>query len=321
MESNLLRWKLYLPERWREACVLNQDGIMDPNLTLAHVTHNTAVVLLHQSIAYPMPGWQNSRVRLPSNSSSDTCLAAATEVAIIAEKFLQGSTSPTNPQFAFCLFICGRMLLAHSSYYSVPLLAEFDSLVGSLQEMSNRWNGPPSYSDNLASKFAVRLQHAQRQGSGVIDIRQPAYSDDTHVGQQEVSASIANVHGNLQNDLSSMLNGNFQTDGGMGVAQDASPDSISLAFPPLPPAFQPEHPSRAQTAVPSPTLESLQTHAPLLQPHNTGNPAGMSLSAPDMLDFDDLNSYLQQPFLPTQRISMFSEPTQDRGPAYPPANQ
>lgn len=26
---------------------------MDPNLTLAHTTHNTAVILLHQGIAYP----------------------------------------------------------------------------------------------------------------------------------------------------------------------------------------------------------------------------------------------------------------------------
>ncbi|KAI1370951.1 fungal-specific transcription factor domain-containing protein [Hypoxylon crocopeplum] len=321
LDLRLIQWKLYLPEQWREACVLNQDGIMDPNLTLAHVTHNTAVVLLHQSITYPISDWQKSRIRLPSASSSETCLAAATEVALIADKFLQDSTSPANPQFAFCLFICGRMLLAHASYYGVPLLKEFDSLIGSLLEMSNRWNGPwrlhgpPNRTDNLASKFAVRLRHAQRQGPNVIDIRQPAYSDDNRLEEPDTAISAPaqteqffTFHHSLQNAPFSVTNGNVQADN--AGPNDASPDSISLAFPPLPLAFQPDHSSRVHTSVPSPPpLASLQTHDALLRPSNLDNTENMAFRSSDMLDFDDLNAYLQQPFLPTQRISMFSEPT------------
>ncbi|KAI1652460.1 fungal-specific transcription factor domain-containing protein [Daldinia decipiens] len=326
LDLRLIQWKLYLPEQWREACVLNQDGIMDPNLTLAHVTHNTAVVLLHQSIAYPLPDWQNSRIRLPSASSSETCLAAATEVAIITEKFLQGSTSPTNPQFAFCLFICGRMLLAHASYYQVPLLKEFESLVESLLKMSNRWNPwrpqeGPRFVENLASKFAMRLRHAQRQGPGAIDIRQPAYSEDVSLQQEQdapVPVSIhtdqlLNYHADLHNIHSPMAIRNTQANT-VGSNNDASPDSITLAFPPLPLAFQPDHPSRVHAEVHSPALASLQTHGPLLQVDNPESSGRMPFGSSDMLDFDDLNAYLQHPFLPTQRISMFSEPMNNGEP-------
>ncbi|KAI2776237.1 fungal-specific transcription factor domain-containing protein [Daldinia loculata] len=301
LDLRLIQWKLYLPEQWREACVLNQDGIMDPNLTLAHVTHNTAVVLLHQSVAYPLPDWQNSRS-------------------------YRSSTSPANPQFAFCLFICGRMLLAHASYYQLPLLKEFESLVESLLEMSNRWNPwrpqeGPRFVENLASKFAMRLRHAQRQGPGAIDIRQPAYSEDDSL-QQEQDAPISmpihtgqllNCHADLHSIPSPMATRNTQANT-VGSNNDASPDSITLAFPPLPLAFQPDHSSRIHAELHSPSLASLQTHGPLLQVDNPENSGRMSFGSSDMLDFDDLNAYLQHPFLPTQRISMFSEPMNNGEP-------
>ncbi|KAI1390410.1 fungal-specific transcription factor domain-containing protein [Hypoxylon trugodes] len=327
LDLRLVQWKLYLPEQWREACVLNQDGIMDPNLTLAHVTHNTAVVLLHQSIAYPMSDWHNSRIRLPSASSSETCLAAATEVAIITEKFLQDSTSPTNPQFAFCLFICGRMLLAHASYYGVPLSKDFDSLVGSLLEMSSRWNGPWSAHEtsnsieNLASKFAMRLRHAQRQGPGAIDIRQPAYSDDNRLEQESEAPITVPIHAeqifnsypNSNNAPTAMFNGGFRTDN-VGANNEASPDSISLAFPPLPLAFQPDRSNKTHTSAPPISLASLQTPGPMLRDSNPNHTGNMDFGNSDVLDFEDLNTYLQQPFLPTQRISMFSEPMNGHRP-------
>ncbi|KAI6087344.1 fungal-specific transcription factor domain-containing protein [Hypoxylon rubiginosum] len=315
LDLRLIQWKLYLPEQWREACVLNQDGIMDPNLTLAHIVHNTAVVLLHQNIAYPLPDWQTSQIRLPSASSSETCLAAATEVALIARKFLQGSTSPTNSQFAFCLFICGRMLLAHSSYYEVPLLKEFDCLVESLSEMSRRWTHEAVNStDNLASKFATRLRLAQRQGPGTVDIRQSAYSDDSRLGQeQELDASVSspaqmdqimNYHPGFGPTSNPVFHGDAQA--------DASPDSITLAFPPLPLAFHPDHSSRIPTAGQSPNLPNiLASHDPLLR---SNNPNGITFENPNMLEFEDLNTYLQQQFLPTERISMFSEPMHNQRP-------
>lgn len=181
------RWKLFLPSKWREASVLNTDAIMDPNLTLAHITHNTAVGLLHQGVAYPSPQWRSGSIRLPSASSAQTCKAAASEIAIIAQKFLQYSQSLTNPQFAFCLFISGRMLLAHSVHYGTSLAPEFDSLANSLQEIARRWRGPriqPGTGvENLASKFAKRLVQARGQGASarkqdpLLDIRKTAYSE------------------------------------------------------------------------------------------------------------------------------------------------
>lgn len=85
---------------------------MDPNLTLAHLTHNTSMILLHQQIAYPA-SHGTSVVRMPSAHSADTCHIAAVETATIAQKYLKytPSNSPVNSQFAFCVFISARALL------------------------------------------------------------------------------------------------------------------------------------------------------------------------------------------------------------------
>lgn len=109
LDLRLVRWKLFLPPQWREAAVVN--GRMDPNLTLAHITHNTSVILLHQGIAYPSMQWQSSSIKLPSSSSADTCLSAAIEITTITQQYLIHNTGLTNPQFAFCLFVSGRVLL------------------------------------------------------------------------------------------------------------------------------------------------------------------------------------------------------------------
>lgn len=331
----ILRWKIFLPERWREACALNRDGIMDPNLTLAHITHNTAVGLLHQGIAYPSQEWQSSPIRLPSVSSAETCLAAATEVAIIAEQYLQGSISLTNPQFAFCLFISGRMLLAHSFHYNIPLPPQFDSLTSSLMEISRRWNGPharhglENETENLASKFASRLVQARQKGSISLDIRQPAYSEEQNgesisVPPHRNLRSNTNLHASNTRErvgtLSSMNydshNNSQNPNGGMGstlvLDQEDSPDSISLAFPPLPLAFQPHCVSASQTRMPSPEPSQMQTNPFYPQHGESGfdsaysdpNTMGYGVSAGS--GFEDLNSFFEYSFVPNQRISMFS---------------
>lgn len=89
---------------------------MDPNLTLAHITHNAAVIQLHQSIAYPAKQWNRYSAILPSSTSAGTCLTAAKEIVMIAKEFLRATDGITNPQFSFCLFIAGRVLLG-----TVPL--------------------------------------------------------------------------------------------------------------------------------------------------------------------------------------------------------
>jgi hypothetical protein len=332
------RWKIFLPERWREACALNSDGIMDPNLTLAHITHNTAVGLLHQGIAYPSQEWQSSPIRLPSVSSAETCLAAATEVAVIAEKYLQGSVSLTNPQFAFCLFISGRMLLAHSFHYNISLPTQFDSLTNSLFEISRRWNGPhvrhgaESETENLASKFASRLVRARYKDSSSLDIRQAVYSEEQGSDGNSVTPSrnlrsrISNIHPShgimdtfpppVRSASNSGLNENGNLETTIMMDQEDSPDSISLAFPPLPPAFQPHCVSSSQTRMPSPVPNQMEANSFYGQQGNSGFGSTYSdlstmeygAGAGNGSRFEDLSSFFEYPFVPNQRISMFSGP-------------
>ncbi|KAH6646148.1 fungal-specific transcription factor domain-containing protein [Truncatella angustata] len=325
LDLRLVQWKVFLPERWREACARNSDGNMDPNLTLAHLTHNTAVVLLHQGIAYPSTDWQSAPVTLPSVSSADTCVTAAREVAIIADNFLQDADFLTNPQFAFCLFICGRMFLAHAAYYGVDLSREIELILRSLWEVSRRWNGP--YADeaasgsgnNLASKFASRLIEAKQLSPITVDLRQAAYSDNQVQGDSVKTASSASTanpaaHANRYGsditthpftipDGGSQFVNNWQNSSGLyhvtaaaEAAQEASPDSISLAFPPLPMAFQ--APSAPPTAMHSPNSGAI----------NLAPGPGTIQFAQGVAGLEDLNSFLDYTFLPDQRVSMFSHP-------------
>lgn len=91
---------------------------MDPNLTLAHVTHNTSMILLHQHIAYPSQALSRA-VNLPSSCSAETCELAAVETAAITWKYLRQSPHiMLNPEFVFCAFVAAKVLLG-----------QYDSLV------------------------------------------------------------------------------------------------------------------------------------------------------------------------------------------------
>ena len=163
LDLRLVHWKMLLPEKWK-ADMERQSTRMDPNLTLAHVTHNVSMTLLHQLIAYPPAHW-GFRNRLHSVCSAETCSAAATEIATITQNYLRYTppSEPTNSQYAFCLFIAARVLLIHWRYYVENQLApEFWALVDCLDEVSRRWMGsawsasPPSL--NLPAKFALKLR-------------------------------------------------------------------------------------------------------------------------------------------------------------------
>jgi hypothetical protein len=258
LDLRLVQWKLFLPPKWRTASVLNDDGVVDPNLTLAHITHNTAVILLHQSIAYPPAHWKNTPVRLPSNVSVDTCIEAATEIATTGHYFLHHSPILTNPQFSFCLFIAGRMLLAHSRYTRVPIPDQLDTIVSNLWEISRRWIGPHTLErENLASVFAKRLVNARKHASarGSLDIQQTVYSDSQsgvnsgeHNSNAETWKSI-DYPRDILNRQDNAVSPNFlyqiQHDGGHGgltysglSPTDSLSNSLSLAYPPLPVSLQ-----------------------------------------------------------------------------------
>lgn len=272
LDLRLVRWRTFLPPKWRNACALNQDGIMDPNLTLAHMTHNTAVIQLHQAVAYPDTQWHDHHAKIPSDFSAETCIAAVGEISLIASQFLAQSNVITNPQFSFCIFIAGRVLLAHARFHSLPLDSTLDDLINSLNEMARRWpgpiKGPGQMPQTLPAQFAKRLEKTKYailsgersegpQTSKSLDIRQAVYSDHfDNSGAEARESEEADADGSHQSpDLQNLYSQQppFLADPGF-----YSPDSISLAFPPLPAALENPYSFQVNNAA-QPVLASART--------------------------------------------------------------
>ncbi|KAK9472181.1 fungal-specific transcription factor domain-containing protein, partial [Dipodascopsis tothii] len=247
LDLQLTRWKFDLPAEWRDVR-LRPDSrysrFMDQNLTLAHITHNTSVILLHQFVAYPIAQWQVSSMKLSQVNSAETCVAAAKEIVGMTERYLANMEGPVSPQFAFCLFVTGRALLSHASFSRAELLPEFEGVVAALAEIARRWQGyavaadePRGPRENLAAKFQLvlhntRAQMALNRGDRV-DIRQPAYSLEAERGLARTAATTP-----------------------AEVPWLPEPDSIS---PPLPLTFQPDfsalYQPRERGAAASPGLD------------------------------------------------------------------
>ncbi|KAF9741101.1 fungal specific transcription factor [Paraphaeosphaeria minitans] len=143
---------------------LNREVVnMDPNLTLAHITHNTSMILLHHSIAYPEKDWSDY-VALPKDCSAQTCQHAAVETANIVNKFLTHTMVPfVNAQFAFCTFIAAKVLLYEHQATRRPLRSEFDRMKRNLEEMSSRWaSGKPQLDSERGLHGTSELDQAAR---------------------------------------------------------------------------------------------------------------------------------------------------------------
>ncbi|KAF2184033.1 hypothetical protein K469DRAFT_709908 [Zopfia rhizophila CBS 207.26] len=176
LDLRLVHWKLFLPPRWKDSNISPDTEVvdMDPNLTLAHITHNTSMILLHHPIAYPAKVW-NDYVALPKECSAQTCEHAAVETSNIVDKFLTHTRIDfVNVQFAFCTFAAAKALLFESQATRKPIQPEFQRLKRNLWEMSARWksnkNGPPNsngYHDQLkrtrdqAGMYALHLEYLQ----------------------------------------------------------------------------------------------------------------------------------------------------------------
>ncbi|KAM0418800.1 hypothetical protein ACHAPT_012310 [Fusarium lateritium] len=180
LDVRLVHWKMLLPKKWK-VNITQQSSRMDPNLTLAHVTHNASMILLHQPIAFPPLNWP-FRTRLPSLCSVDTCQAAAVEIATITHHYLNlADTGPLNNQYAFCVYIAARVLLLYWRYSSMDGLSpEFWLLTQSLEAMSKRWVGVVGPRENLASKYSATLTqlHAQCTQDESFAISIPAYTTE-----------------------------------------------------------------------------------------------------------------------------------------------
>ncbi|KAL6709031.1 hypothetical protein ACN47E_002158 [Coniothyrium glycines] len=144
LDLRLVHWKIFLPTRWKDSNISVDKSIvdMDPNLTLAHITHNTSMILLHHPIAYPPKALWNEYVALPKDCSAQTCALAAVETSNIVNKFLAHTLIPfVNVQFAFCAFIAAKALLFEHQVLRRPLRQEFQHLIRDLWNMSIRWYG------------------------------------------------------------------------------------------------------------------------------------------------------------------------------------
>lgn len=160
IDLRLVHWKIFLPPRWKDSNISSDRTVidMDPNLTLAHITHNTSMILLHHPIAFPPFVWKDY-VALPKECSAQTCVLAAVETSNIVDKFLAHTLIPfVNVQFAFCAFVAAKALLFEHQATQRTLRPEFQSLVRDLWEMSSRWQGSTSSEYvNQAGTYATHL--------------------------------------------------------------------------------------------------------------------------------------------------------------------
>jgi hypothetical protein len=226
------------------------------------------------------------------------------------------------------------MLLAHALHYNTVVPPELDSLTRSLKEISRRWNGPhvqgqASGTDNLASKFATRLEYARNQGPHALDIRQPAYSEEqnshntngstaprrilrsTHSHASPSNGNLPQINGLSHTVTPAPFTNGYQLDdqNTIIVEQEGSPDSISLAFPPLPLAFQPHCTGGNNTRMPSPVLGNAQMYSNNGETDYNGFgslPENGTGTFNTGNGYENLSSFFDYSFLPTQRISMFS---------------
>ncbi|PIG88103.1 hypothetical protein AARAC_001579 [Aspergillus arachidicola] len=172
LDLQLIHWKMFLPRRWKDSNISKEPAFvhMDPNLTLAHITHNTSMILLHQCIAYPRANLVD-KLRQASIASAETCQLAASETANIVQKYLQYTpfVGLVNAQFVFCAFVSARVMLVHSRLHRTELPEGYNILLWSLEQMSARWvSSNPNLrlaqgNDNFANALLSQLQRLQER--------------------------------------------------------------------------------------------------------------------------------------------------------------
>ncbi|KAF2018808.1 hypothetical protein BU24DRAFT_364085 [Aaosphaeria arxii CBS 175.79] len=199
LDLRLVQWKLFLPPRWKDSDISPdvQTPNMDPNLTIAHITHNTSMIFLHHPIAYPTSGW-NDIVALPKDCSAQTCEHAAIETANIVDKFLTYQPIFVNVHFAFCTFVAAKALLYQHQASSAPLRPEFEVLLRGLREMSARWRGRDVHNkENIdenvdqAGEFAMHLDYLYDRGHNNPPFRFDLYDHSCRKVDHPYSSPVA----------------------------------------------------------------------------------------------------------------------------------
>ncbi|RDL33355.1 uncharacterized protein BP5553_08794 [Venustampulla echinocandica] len=166
LDLRLVHWKMFLPPKWRDPNVPPEETTaLDPNMTLAHITHNTSMILLHQRIGYPEP--ELMYIKLPSTYSAETCQSAAAETANITSKYLLHAPQhmPLSPFFSFCAYISARVLLVQARYYNTELDCRFQVLLDALRDIARRWSGFREHdpSPSLSTQFVMHLEELRHR--------------------------------------------------------------------------------------------------------------------------------------------------------------
>ena len=202
LDSRLLQWELCLTHRWREVRVVN--GYIDPNVTVAHMTHNAAIVLLHQRLALPPPQSASWLSSLVSTASKEACITAVNKIDKIARKYLAVSKGIAPSQFAFCLFIAGQFLLSAVSAHSVQRSSDdVSSIIASLNELSRRlcpgsgdekrrFDLPAArFAKTLAEQRDRRTLSAQQVGNGASALRSQCMTPSDNIPfVEDISSSL-----------------------------------------------------------------------------------------------------------------------------------
>ncbi|KAH7127947.1 fungal-specific transcription factor domain-containing protein [Dactylonectria estremocensis] len=234
LDLHLVHWKMFLPKKWRDPNRAPDTSSgphdLDHSMTLAHVTHNTSMILLHHRIAYPPPEWSRF-VPLPSACSAATCRLAASKTSSITETWLRVCPEKivVPPQVAFCTFLSARVLLVHSRYHGEDLLPEFWVLVRNLEHMARRWAGLSHYDrrlcSNLAGKYAVRLRELRGRfrDDPSLTIRVLDYSESTPPQDEEDTSE----HAELRPDTHELVNNDRLQARRLASASGASNRNVS----------------------------------------------------------------------------------------------
>lgn len=142
----MTNWKARLPPRYQQASY-DDNGYMDHNVTLAHLTHNTTGILLYQ--------WPQLVCRDTSASASAAAASlhstllpqvslvrqAAKEIAKICTRFLMHRSYLVSPQFSYCQFVAARALLVYAEWTAEPVDDDYKTISASLAEAAKRWEG------------------------------------------------------------------------------------------------------------------------------------------------------------------------------------
>jgi hypothetical protein len=134
-------WKTRLPPRYQQASY-DENGYMDHNVTLAHLTHNTSGIMLYQW-SHAVSCMTTAGANLHPTLLSQTFLIkqAAKEISKICNRFLLHRHYLMSPQFSYCQFLAARALLAYANWMMEPVDEDYESLCSSLAESARRWDG------------------------------------------------------------------------------------------------------------------------------------------------------------------------------------